>query len=275
MKSIEATYFTTSDRNYFVGTVALINSLRLTGHGGEVVVLDLGLDESQRRRLATVATVEPPSVAPRAYPKALPDPGWVRGRIVLLDSDMLVVASLGDVLEKAANGSIRLFPDPDHRWFEEWQRELALKAPLRRERYTNSGFVAFSAEHWPWLLERWSELNEHVADMPRRRPDPYRDPDQDALNALLMSEVPANRVDIQPEWRHAHPDSLPRVRRYRAFAHRQPHSYQLLFGAAGAQPSAGANALAAAGVLRVIEAIVGPAMHWRRRGWWWRMHTAS
>ena len=212
MKSIEATYFTTSDRNYFVGTVALINSLRLTGHGGEVVVLDLGLDESQRRRLATVATVEPPSVAPRAYPKALPDPGWVRGRIVLLDSDMLVVASLGDVLEKAANGSICLFPDPDHRWFEEWQRELALKAPLRRERYTNSGFVAFSAEHWPWLLERWSELNEHVADMPRRRPDPYRDPDQDALNALLMSEVPANRVDIQPEWRHAHPDSLPRVR---------------------------------------------------------------
>jgi AcrR family transcriptional regulator len=47
--------------------------------------------------------------------------------------------------------------------------------------------------------------------------------------------------------------------RYRAFAHRQPHSYQLLFGAAGTQPSAGANALAAAGVLRVIEALVGPA----------------
>jgi hypothetical protein len=209
--SIDATYFTTSDRNYFIGTVGLVNSLRLTGHGGEIVVLDLGLDEPQRRRLATVATVEPPSRVPRAYPKALPDPARVRGRVVMVDSDMLIVASLGDVLESAGKGGICVFPDPDHRWFEEWQSELALRAPLRRQPYANSGFVAFSEEHWPWLLDRWSEANERVADIPRRREDPYRDPDQDALNALLMSEVPANRIDIQPGWRHAHPDVLSRV----------------------------------------------------------------
>jgi hypothetical protein len=208
----ETTYFTTSDRNYFVGTVALINSLRLTGHRGEIVVLDFGLRESQRRRLASVATVEPPSVAPRALPKALPDPDRARGRIVLVDGDILVVAPLGAVLDKAATGLICLFHNPDDRWFEEWEKELALNAPLRRQRYANAGFVAFSAENWPWLLERWAETNDRVAEMPPRQPDPYRDRDQDALNALLMSEVPADRVDIQPDWRGPHADALPRVR---------------------------------------------------------------
>jgi AcrR family transcriptional regulator len=46
--------------------------------------------------------------------------------------------------------------------------------------------------------------------------------------------------------------------RYRAFAHRWPQSYLLLFGVAGAQPSPGANAQAAGGVLRVAEMLVGP-----------------
>lgn len=49
------------------------------------------------------------------------------------------------------------------------------------------------------------------------------------------------------------------ARRYRAFAHRCPRAYQLLFGATGAQPSQGANARASAGVLRVTGALVGPA----------------
>ena len=47
--------------------------------------------------------------------------------------------------------------------------------------------------------------------------------------------------------------------RYRRFAHRSPRAYQLLFGAAGAAPSPATNALAAAGVLRVAEALVGQA----------------
>ena len=47
--------------------------------------------------------------------------------------------------------------------------------------------------------------------------------------------------------------------RYRAFAHGAPRSYQLLFGAAGTQPSPSANAQAAAGVLQVCQALVGPA----------------
>lgn len=213
VNGIDVTYFTTSDSRFFVGTVALINSLRLTGHNGEVVVLDLGLSECQRRRLSTVATVQAPSVAPRAFPKALPDPARARGCIVLVDSDMLVVASLGHVVDAAASGRICLFHDPDDRWFEEWERELALKAPLRRQRYGNAGFLAFSAERWPWLLERWAEVNERVSEITTRRdPDPFRDTDQDALNALLMSEVPKDAVVIQPEWRQAHPDALPRVR---------------------------------------------------------------
>lgn len=45
--------------------------------------------------------------------------------------------------------------------------------------------------------------------------------------------------------------------RYRVFARRSPRSYQLLFGSSGAQPTAGVNAAAAGGVLRVCEALVG------------------
>jgi len=49
--------------------------------------------------------------------------------------------------------------------------------------------------------------------------------------------------------------------RYRAFAHRAPGGYQLLFGVAGTAataPSPAANTLAAAGLLRVTDALAGP-----------------
>ena len=220
MSTHQATYYTTSDSRFFLGTVALINSLRLTGHRGEVVVLDLGLSDRQRLRLAPVATVEEPAVTPRAFPKALPAPGRTRGLIVLIDSDMLVVASLQPLLEAAERGRICVFPDPDDRWFEDWQPTFALKAPLRRERYVNAGFIALSVEQWPWLLERWAEVNELIPLEPFARTesdpfnelDPFRDTDQDALNAVLMSEVPAGAIHVEPEWAEAHPGALLDVR---------------------------------------------------------------
>ena len=48
----QARFFTISDARFFVGTVLLLNSLRLTGHDHELVVLDRGLTDSQRARLA-------------------------------------------------------------------------------------------------------------------------------------------------------------------------------------------------------------------------------
>ncbi len=214
MTAHQATYFTTSDSRFFVGTVAMINSLRLTGHHGEVVVLDLGLSDPQRRRLGALATIEAPAVAPHAFPKALPASDRAGGPIVLIDSDMLVVASLQPLLEAVERGKICLFQDPDDRWFEEWHEDLALKAPLRRERYANAGFIAFSVDQWPWLLERWAEANARIPleRMAQTELDPFRDTDQDALNAVLMSEIPAGAIHLEPEWAEAHPDALLDVR---------------------------------------------------------------
>jgi hypothetical protein len=212
MNTVEATYFTTSDSRYFPGTVALVNSLRLTGNRGGVVVFDLGLTDDQRHRLSTIATVQAPA-SPRDFsPKVLPSSAATSGAIVVIDSDMLVVASLGELLQEAERGRIVLFPDPDKRWFEEWSVGFALQAPLRHERYANSGFVAFSAGHWPQLLERWTEANSRLPrERSTRAEDPFRDVDQDALNAVLMSEFPAGAVLMQPDWAQAHPDALLRV----------------------------------------------------------------
>lgn len=215
MSTLETTYFTTSDSHFFPGTVAMVNSLRLTGNGGEVVVFDLGLSDQQRQRLSTIATVEAPAAAPHAWPKVLPSPDRTSGPIVLIDSDMLVVAPLDRLLEVVHRGKISLFPDPDYdRWFQEWRAGFALRAPLRREPYVNSGFVAFSVDRWPWLLERWIEANARIPLERSAQPeaDPFRDPDQDALNAVLMSEVPADAISVQPRWAEAHPDALTRVR---------------------------------------------------------------
>lgn len=212
--SVEATYFTTSDSQFFAGTVAMINSLRLTGNRGKVIVFDLGLSDYQRERLSTIATVELPAAAPQAFPKALPAPDRATGTIVLIDSDMLVVASLRDSLEAAGQGKIVVFPDPDDRWFEEWRTTFALQAPLRRGRYANAGFVALSVEHWPWFLDRWAEVNDRIPleRLSRSELNPFRDTDQDALNAVLMSEVPPDATLMQPEWAEAHPDVLHRIR---------------------------------------------------------------
>jgi hypothetical protein len=212
MPPVLPTYFTSSDSAFYPGTVALVNSLRLTGHAGEIVVFDLGLSEEQRQRLSAVSTIQSPVGDRDNAPKVLPPSTWTRGPVVVLDSDMLIVASLNDVLNDVARGKICLFPDPDERWFDEWSTGFALRAPLRRQRYANSGFVAFSVEKWPGLLERWAEAN---GQLPLVRStsaeDPFRDVDQDALNALLMSEFPADAVSMQPRWAQAHADEMIRV----------------------------------------------------------------
>ena len=77
------------------------------------------------------------------------------------------------------------------------QDVFELEAPLRKQRYANAGLVAFSTEHWPDFLERWERACTHID--PSRIFDgnwhqPFWAGDQDALNALLMSEVPADAI---------------------------------------------------------------------------------
>ena len=96
-----------------------------------------------------------------------------------------------------------------------------------------------------------------------RAPSLYkRFADRSALLTALADDVAADlaRAVAPPTHIRDPQHALRRMAaRYRAFAHRSPRSYQLLFGATGAQPTPATNALAAAGVMRVAEALVGPA----------------
>ena len=199
LESVRA--FTIGDSGYFLGVVALLNSLRLTGNTMPLAVLDLGLTPDQRRLLEPHCDLES---RPRSCYPYLQKPEILQRAsasvAVYLDSDIIVTGSLDDALREAASGQLVACADglPD-RWFAEWADEFALRAPLRREVYLSSGFVAFSPERMPELVSRWSALCVALGDrklgLDARGPDdPLWFGDQDALNAILMSEIPPGRV---------------------------------------------------------------------------------
>jgi hypothetical protein len=215
------TFYTISNEPYFLGTVALLNSLRKAGNDGRLVVLDAGLSRSQRARLeeqATVVTLSGDVSRPwllKAYPRFFD----VRGVVIIIDSDMIVTGSLRRVIDYAARGKICVFPDDlsqSARWFKEWEDGFGLETSLRRQPYVNAGFIALSTQHWPGFLSRFWELSERLpsetvwaggdASMP------FWGADQDALNALLMSEIPAGAVEVLPATHEAHPDDLAKTK---------------------------------------------------------------
>jgi hypothetical protein len=215
-----ATFYTVSDAPFFAGTVALVNSLRITRNGGDVVILDHGLAADQRKRLerhATVVTIDGRHAAGAYVYKAFPHLLGARGLAVLIDSDMIVTRALDELLRAAADGRICVFADAiphRERWFAEWHDVLELRAPLRRQMYFNSGFVALSIGHWPDFLARWWDLcarippEEVFADVAQ----PFWAADQDALSALLASEIPFDAVEVLPEYAQAYPDEQLRAK---------------------------------------------------------------
>jgi hypothetical protein len=191
------TYFTVSNEPFFLGTVAVFNSLQLTHNPGTFIVLDAGLSTAQRTLLAPhaeIVSVEHIDVTPTMRKP------WVSnleptGTLAFIDSDMIVTGSFDDVMAVAREGKICAYQDMPAvrwRWFPEWASMLELRAPLRRELYINAGFVVFNTEAWPHLLQRWWEVcNRMPPEMAWQSGSPLQASDQDTLNALLMSEVPA------------------------------------------------------------------------------------
>jgi hypothetical protein len=212
--SSSVTFYTVTDAAFFPGTVALINSLRLTGHDDALVALDNGLTTSQRERLEqVVSVVDAPDESLVKSPLTLkPFPLLIgaKGTVVIIDSDIIVTSSLAPVLALAGRGQICLYPDlPEEqgRWCSEWRELFFLRASPRRQTYLNSGFVAFSVDHWPNLLAEWWEACARIpADKVFTAEDqPFRYGDQDALNAILMSEVPASAQTVLPYESIAYP----------------------------------------------------------------------
>ncbi len=55
--SSRAAFYCVSSAEYFLGAVAMINSLRLNGHREPIYLLDAGLSDDQRALLAAEVTI--------------------------------------------------------------------------------------------------------------------------------------------------------------------------------------------------------------------------
>jgi hypothetical protein len=79
--------------------------------------------------------------------------------------------------------------------------------------YLNSGALALSLDHWRDLLARWRKACERlrVGQIGRDPAGPFWAADQDALNALLMSEVSPEAQVVGAERQSLHPDALREV----------------------------------------------------------------
>ena len=214
--SPQVRFFTSADSRFFVGAAAMLNSLAISGNRGDAFVLDVGLHPEQRERISQVAEVLtlPPKLRGLhpLFAKLTPDVFWSDGVVVLLDSDMLVTSSLDPLVDQAAAGKIAVHPDHEitlGRQFPEMVTTFELKAPLRPQRTVNTSPLAISLEHWPDFLERWRRACERLPpDWPERGFGPLGLADQDALNAILMSEVPPEAIWIGPETSTVHADEL-------------------------------------------------------------------
>jgi hypothetical protein len=201
------TFYTVCDDKYFPGLVGLLNSLRLMGHDDPLVVGDCGLTAIQRKLLAPHCTLFELSrdlVKNPTYYKPFPFLLKPHGTVVFIDSDMIVTKNLSAAVTAAAEGKISAFPDPEQdRWFAEWQEIFDLRSAPRHQTYVCAGFLVFSTTYWPYLLERWWEACARIRALPTyqeggQSSDPGGQGDQDALNALLMSEVPSDALSLLP-----------------------------------------------------------------------------
>lgn len=216
------TVYTLVDASYFTGLVGLVNSLRLTGNPYAVVALDCGLRDWQRElvmhEVRLVSCPETPAESPFLKKAEISRLG-PEGVIVWLDSDIVVTRRLAELVEVARRGRFCAFRDDwepgVERCFPEWEQLFELQAPLRPQTYVNTGFFAFDVARFPTLLERWADCCRRIPAEGILTGDHASDPlwagDQDALNALLMSEVPVGAVEALPTAAMAHARGMGRV----------------------------------------------------------------
>lgn len=220
----DTTFYTVANERFFPGVAALLNSLRVSGNDAELVILDTGLSDVQRRRLEPHARlVTPPGEVLEAHLllKSFPHTLEPDGTVVIIDSDMIVTRPLDPVLERVEAGKVCMFADIEdqrHRFVPDWQDAFGLTAPLRRgQHYMNAGFIALSTRHHPDLLGRYWELCRRIPSgqtlvAASEYDQPFWGGDQDAINALLMSEVDADAVVELPQEEGPSPELLHDVR---------------------------------------------------------------
>ena len=148
-----AVIVTMADPNFYLGLVALLNSLHLTCNADlPVVVLDAGLTPQQRESIGSFATFEP--LVSDGRPITIVDKTRVgelglSGVVLLIDADCIVTAPLDDLVRRAAAGRICAprddLPFGYERHFPEWEQLFGLRAAVREDGvYVNAGTLCLS-----------------------------------------------------------------------------------------------------------------------------------
>lgn len=192
MNGASTAFYCVADARFFLGAAAMINSLRLLGHTEPVYVLDCGLEPAHRDRLGAEATiVEGPRGAPPWLLKTIAPLRFPADVAILIDADMIATRPLAPLAELAAPGKVVAFENYADRYCAEWGELLGL-GPLRRRPYVSSGLVALGAVAGRQVLELLDDGQRGV-DIElgfygeKRRGYPFIYPEQDVLNAILMS----------------------------------------------------------------------------------------
>jgi hypothetical protein len=194
-----AAFYCVADERYFLGAVGMINSLRLVGHAEPIYLLDCGLTEQQRQRLAGEANVvSGPRAAPPWLLKTiapLRNPAEV---MILIDADVVATRSLADPIARAAGGRVVAFRNDTDRFLPEWGELLDL-GRIRREPYVTSGLVMLGGAEGAQVLEllddRQQRVDIELGFYGRRVGSyPFLYPEQDVLNAVLCGRPEPSRI---------------------------------------------------------------------------------
>jgi hypothetical protein len=207
-------FYCVCNASYFLGAVAMINSLRLVGHDDAVYVLDCGLDEWQRDALAEhVTLVAAPERSPYMLKTEAPlhHPADV---MVLIDTDIIVTRPLTELIEKASHDRVLAIEHGEDRFFPEWGKLLGGTA--RNRPYVSSSLVVMGGslgatvvrrmdelqgrvdlEGTPYSRPRWAGFSLGGADFWERAADhAFFFADQDVLNAVLATDLDPDRVEL-------------------------------------------------------------------------------
>jgi hypothetical protein len=207
-----AAFYCVSSAMYFLGAVALVNSLRLVGHAEPIFVLDCGLTPEQRELLSPEATLVPApedatpymlkTVAPLERPAEV---------MVLIDADVIVTRPLEEPVEVARSGRIVAIEHGSERFFPEWGRLLGL-GPSRPHPYVSSSLALLGAEPGARVIRVMHDAQPR-ADMegspysgarpeqalfvdvhPDTAEHPFFFADQDVLNAVLATAIEPDQL---------------------------------------------------------------------------------
>ena len=209
-----AAFYCVSSEMFFLGAVALINSLRLLGHREPIFVLDCGLSAAQREVLSAEATIVAApdestpfllkTVAPLRHPAEV---------MVLIDADIIVTRPFTELIDRASQGRVIAVEHGQDRFFPEWGEVAGGTA--RHRLYASSSLVLLGGPAGNEVIETMDSVQRRIEieGTPYSGPvpdfafaggsfpdtdahNPFYFADQDVLNAVLATRVDPELVEM-------------------------------------------------------------------------------